>query len=107
MTSYNINDVRHRYCGNCHVFLGEEERMIDKHAAGLYRKFEVRRTDGSDAPGGKHEHCEYFVLDATHDPCAIPALRAYANACRAEYPRLAEDLDALAERHGRKETRHE
>jgi hypothetical protein len=21
MTSYNINDVRNRYCGNCHIFL--------------------------------------------------------------------------------------
>jgi len=24
-TSYHINDVRQRYCGNCHVFLREEE----------------------------------------------------------------------------------
>ena len=61
---------------------------------GLYGKFRVSRTDGSDAPGGKHDGCDYFVLDLTHDPFAIPALAAYANACRAAYPLLTADLDA-------------
>jgi len=79
--------------------------MIDKHAVGLYDKFSVRRTDGSDAPGGKHDGCTYFVLDATHDPHALPALRAYANSCRSDYPLLARDLDALADRHAHKEPR--
>jgi hypothetical protein len=59
---------------------------------GLYQKFTVVRTDGSSAPGGKHEGCEYFVLDLTHDKHALPALRAYIQSCRAEYPLLAEDL---------------
>jgi hypothetical protein len=59
---------------------------------GLYAKFIVTRTDGSSGPGGKHDDCPYFVLDAVHDPCAAAALRAYAAACEAEYPLLAADL---------------
>jgi hypothetical protein len=61
---------------------------------GLYRKFRVERTDGSSDAGGKHEGCEYFVLDLNHDKLAIPALEAYAAACEAEYPLLARDLRA-------------
>jgi hypothetical protein len=59
---------------------------------GLYNKFNVTRTDGSSEPGGKHNGCEYFVLDLTHDPFAVDALRAYAVACQHEYPLLADDL---------------
>lgn len=59
---------------------------------GLFQKFEVRRTDGSSEPGGKHEGCEYFVLDTDHDPFAPAALRAYADACEATHPLLARDL---------------
>lgn len=65
--------------------------MGDK-TKGLYGKFVVRRTDGSDHPSGKHEGCEYFVLDLTHDKHAYMALRAYANSCDEEYPLLASDL---------------
>jgi len=65
---------------------------------GLYGKFRIERTDGKSAPGEKHDGCEYFVLDLTHDPHAPPALRAYADACRAGYPLLAADLDALLAR---------
>lgn len=65
--------------------------MTDK-TTGLYKKFYVARTDGSSSPGGKHEHCEYFVLDLVHDKYAVPALKAYAEACRDEYPELAGDL---------------
>ena len=64
---------------------------------GVYKKFEVRRTDGKDRPGEKHHHCAYFVLDLDHDPHAIPALKAYAQSCRATYPELAADLLALAD----------
>jgi hypothetical protein len=60
--------------------------------AGLYRKFSVERTDGSSEPGGKHEHCNYFVLDWAHDKYARAAALAYATACEAEYPDLARDL---------------
>jgi len=65
--------------------------MGDK-SRGIYGKFNVSRVDGSDNQGGKHDGCEYFVLDATHDPYATPALRAYADACAAEYPLLAADI---------------
>lgn len=59
---------------------------------GLYNKFVVRRTDGTDDIGGKHYGCEYFVLDRTHDKFAAAALRAYADACESEYPLLAADI---------------
>lgn len=63
----------------------------DRHR-GLYRKYEIRRTDGSSEPGGKHEHCTYFVLDMEHDPAAVDALDAYRIACREAYPVLSEEL---------------
>ena len=59
---------------------------------GLYHKFNVTRTDGSSEPGGKHEHCRYFVLDLDHDPHAASALDAYARSCRKDFPVLADDL---------------
>ena len=59
---------------------------------GLFRKFEVRRTDGSDGPGEQHEHCFYFVLDVDCDPHALPAIRAYAESCYLTHPNLARDL---------------
>jgi len=67
---------------------------MDKHAMGLYDKFRVERTDGTSAVGQKHDGCEYFVLDLDHDPHALPALKAYAESCRASYPALARDLDS-------------
>ena len=63
---------------------------------GLYQKFNVSRTDGADQPGGKHHAAEYFVLDLSDDPFAIPAIVAYAAACRADYPALAADLERKA-----------
>ncbi len=59
---------------------------------GLYEKFFVKRVDGSSAPGGRHDACDYFVLDLTHDPHAMPAIRAYADSCETDYPILANDL---------------
>lgn len=59
---------------------------------GLYGKFRVHRTDGSTKPGGKHEHCFFFVLDVHHDPHARAALAAYANAVQHGYPQLSRDL---------------
>lgn len=67
--------------------------MGDK-TRGLYGKFYVSRVDGSGLPGGKHDGCDYFVLDLTHDKHAASALRAYADSCAAEYPLLAADLRA-------------
>lgn len=62
---------------------------------GIYHKFTVTRTDGTSAPGGKHDACFYFVLDLDHDPHAKAALAAYAESCRADYPLLAKDLDGM------------
>lgn len=59
---------------------------------GVYNKYDLRRTDGRDQPGDKHEGCAYFVLDITHDPHAVPALRAYAESCRITHPQLAIDI---------------
>lgn len=59
---------------------------------GLFKKFDIQRDDGQDLPGGKHYGCEYFVLDLTHDPYALPALAAYAEACSGTHPYLAKDL---------------
>lgn len=67
---------------------------------GLYRKFDIKRTDGSSEPGGKHHGCAYFVLDLTHDEFAIPALRAYAAACREKFPALAADIDEVVAAEG-------
>lgn len=59
---------------------------------GLYGKFRVERVDGSDKAGGKHDGCDYFVLDLTHDPHAIPAIKAYIASCNKDYRLLADDL---------------
>lgn len=67
--------------------------MGDK-TRGLYGKFRIERVDGKSAPGEKHDGCDYFVLDLTHDPHAATALRAYAASCAADYPLLAADLRA-------------
>lgn len=69
--------------------------MSDKER-GLYGKFNVTRTDGRSAPGEKHENCSYFCLDLTHDVYAVSALKAYADACVDEYPKLSADLRIIA-----------
>lgn len=64
---------------------------------GLYAKYlPITRADGQSAPGEKHDGCEYFVLDITHDPHALPALHAYALSCESDYPALAADLRTAA-----------
>jgi len=67
--------------------------MGDK-TRGLYMKYRVERVDGRHKFGEKHNGCDYFVLDLTHDPYAKAALGAYAAACSLEYPELAKDLVA-------------
>lgn len=71
---------------------------INQKTRGLYLKYTVRRTDGRDLPGCTHEGCEYFVLDLTHDPHAPTALRAYAESCEADFPRLSAELRDKCER---------
>ena len=72
---------------------GEPMQLDQKDGqVGVYEKYMVARTDGRDLPGEKHEECSYFVLDLTHDPHAVPALRAYAESCRITHPQLAIDI---------------
>jgi hypothetical protein len=52
-------------------------------------KYLVRRIGGTPH---KHDDCTYFVLDWKHDPYAVPAALAYADACEGKFPRLAKDL---------------
>jgi len=80
---------------------------MSEKSEGVYRKFTVERTDGGSAPGAKHEGCEYFVLDWAHDPYAVPAALAYADACEREFPNLARDLRSLANRHQSATIRHD
>jgi hypothetical protein len=63
---------------------------MDDKKRGLCGKFNVERADGS----AKHNDCDYFVLDLTHDPFSLVALGAYADACEGEYPVLSADLRA-------------
>lgn len=67
------------------------QAAVDKKSLGLFPKFNVTRADGRDAPGEKHHSAEYFVLDMA-DKFSAPALRAYAEACKHEYPTLSSDL---------------
>lgn len=62
------------------------------YTRGSYRKFEVRRLDGKDKPGEKHDGCAYFVLDLEHDEHARAAMSAYADDCREKRPALATDI---------------
>lgn len=78
-------------CGNSDS-LPERDTTKPAEQQGLFRKFVVCRTDGSDAPGGKHDGCDYFVLDVTHDKHAKAALAAYATAVEQSHPQLAEDM---------------
>lgn len=72
--------------------LKKHNELLPEKQQGIYRKFIVQRVDGRDKSGFKHDGCEYFVLDLTHDKYAHAALAAYARACENEYPKLAEDL---------------
>ena len=76
----------------------DKDQTKPNESQGLFRKFEIRRVDGSDAPGGKHFGCEYFVLDTDHDQHAKAALQAYAASCELTHPQLSKDLK---ERYGR------
>lgn len=70
-----------------------------KPGPGVYRKYLVKRLSDREK---KHARCEYFVLDMMHDPFAIDALNAYAEACETTHPELADDLRTkVAAMHGR------
>lgn len=63
--------------------------MTDKKK-GLYRKYRVKRLYDR---AHKHDSCNYFVLDWQHDPYVKPAIAAYIDACKKEYPELAASLN--------------
>jgi hypothetical protein len=65
--------------------------LSDKNK-GLYPKFYCQRIDGRDQEDGDREGASYFILDTTFDPHALPALKAYAESCQKEYPKLEKDL---------------
>lgn len=65
---------------------------------GCYQKFDVKRRDGRDAPGGDRDGAVYFVLDLIHDdPSRVrSALTAYRLASP-DLPALNADLLVLDE----------
>ena len=65
----------------------------------LRNKYRVIRRDGSNRKGKKHAGCDYYVLDLVHDKFSAPALRAYAAACKDEYPQLAADILERVDQH--------
>jgi len=75
--------------------IATDNTKIDKSNIGIYPKFHVIRTDGQSAPGQKHEHSEYFVLNLSTDKHAIPAISAYAKSCENDFPLLATDLRTI------------
>lgn len=81
------------------VELPERDKTKPAEEQGVFRKFDVRRTDGSDQSGGKHHGCEYFVLDTDHDPHAKAALSAYAMSCVKTHPELSKDMFKRYELH--------
>lgn len=73
--------------------------MTDDRQRPFYEKYQVKRIGGTP---GKHDGCLFFVLDLSHDPYSIPALRAYATVCRPEFGPLARDLDRIISEHAPK-----
>lgn len=69
--------------------------MQSTQPPGLYKKFEVNRTDGRDQPGGDRTGAEYIVLDLTYCPFARAAALAYADKMAADYPQAAAELQAV------------
>ena len=68
--------------------------MSDR-SRGLYQKYLVKRRHD---PEGKHDDCDFFVLDLVHDKHARPALLAYADSAERDgYQALARDLRERAE----------
>lgn len=63
--------------------------MARDESQGIYRKYQVTRLND---PNGKHDICEFFVLDLRHDRHAVPALRTYAKSCSKKFPQLAKDI---------------
>ena len=69
--------------------------MQSTQPPGLYKKFEVHRTDGRDQPGGDRAGAEYIVLDLTHCQFARAAALVYADKMARIYPQAADELRAV------------
>lgn len=67
-------------------------KAVPAEQQGIFEKFTVIRNDGSSEPGGKHDHCQYFVLDLNHDPHAKAAMQAYAMSCKDSHPLLSDEI---------------
>lgn len=89
MFEYCLQD----FLGPLNGSLPERDTSKPAEQQGLFRKFNVSRVDGSDVFGGKHYGCSYYVLDLDHDEFAPAAMQAYAAACRATHPMLADDIE--------------
>ena len=72
--------------------LSERDPFRTQEKQGLFRKYEVKRIDGTDQGSGKHAGCEYFVLDISHDKHAHAALTAYALSAMSTNCDLARDM---------------
>jgi hypothetical protein len=70
-----------------------QHRTEDDRDKGLYSKYLIIKRDSDRVV------YDAFVLRYNDDPFAIPALRAYAEACKERYPLLAADLIETADRH--------
>ncbi|MBM9615241.1 hypothetical protein JWJ90_13225 [Desulfobulbus rhabdoformis] len=97
-----IHGIKHGQACDCQdddPYYSEAQAIVpvDQKKIGMYKKYVVTRVDGQSAPGKKHHDCDFFVLDLTHDIHAIPAIRAYAESCKDEYPELANDLTSFAD----------
>lgn len=68
--------------------------MSDKER-GMYQKYIVTELDENGDVKPNQYDGMYVVLKMGKDPYAIAALKAYARACAAEYPKLAEDFNKL------------
>ena len=87
------NTDRQEPCnGETKMSLTERDTTKPATEQGLFRKYEVRRTDGRDSPGGDRFGAEYFVLDVMNDKHAGRALRAYAESVEETHPALAADM---------------
>ncbi len=63
----------------------------------IYHKFNVRRTDGKDDPGQKHDGCDYLIVDLNHDEQALAILDFAAYRYASTRPTYAESLRIKAD----------
>lgn len=77
--------------------LPERDPKLPATHQGAFRKYNVSRADGKDAPGGSHEGDEYFVINLTRDAHAAAAIHAYADSCLTTHPQLSIELVRMLE----------